>query len=193
MVVTVLAVLALVAILLLVILIRYLRTPSSGLARALSVVAMGALPAVWLLGMLAYADTHMHKLSFCASCHEMHPYVRSLESDDDDSLPAIHYRNNLVPRETACYTCHTNPGLLGYADAKLRGLHDVRVHYFGTAPEELELVAPYRNAVCLQCHGEAENFLEGMGHQYPDTLIEELKAEEMSCLDCHDVGHILED
>jgi nitrate/TMAO reductase-like tetraheme cytochrome c subunit len=78
-------------------------------------------------------------------------------------------------------------------DAKLRGLHDVRVHYFGKAPEELELVAPYNNAVCLKCHGEAKSFLEGGGHQYPETLIDELKAGEMSCLDCHDIAHYLED
>jgi nitrate/TMAO reductase-like tetraheme cytochrome c subunit len=192
MVVTILAILGLVAIVLLVILIRFLRVPSSGVARALSVVAMGAVPAVWLLGMLLYADNQMHRVSFCTSCHEMYAYGNSLHVDDDESIPAVHFRNNLVPQEKACYTCHTNPGLLGYIDAKMRGMHDVRVHYFGKAPDQLELVAPFRNAVCLQCHGEAQSFLEGAGHQYPETLIDELKAEEVSCLDCH-VGHILED
>ena len=190
---TILTVLAVVTIVLLVALTRFLRTPATGIARVFSAVAMGLLPAVWLLGMLVYADSEMKKVSFCLSCHEMHAYGQSLEVDDDEALSASHYRNNRVDRTKACYTCHTNPGLLGYFDAKMRGIHDVRVHYFGEAPEEPELVEPYRNAVCLKCHGEAENFLEGYGHQYPETLIDDLKAEETSCLDCHDVGHILED
>jgi nitrate/TMAO reductase-like tetraheme cytochrome c subunit len=122
----------------------------------------------------------------------MHAHGLSLEGDDE-SLVASHYLNNRVDKKKACYTCHTNPGFAGYVDAKLRGMHDVRVHYFGEAPEELKLVEPYRNAVCLKCHGEARNFLEGDGHQYPDTLIDDLKAEEASCLDCHYFAHDLEE
>ena len=190
---TILAVLAAVIIVLLVALTRFLRTPATGVVRVFSVIAMGALPALWLMSMLLFANSAMTKVSFCSKCHEMDPYVASLEVDDDESLAASHYRHNRVDKKKACYTCHTNPGFLGFLDAKMRGMHDVRVHYFGKAPEELELVEPYRNAICLKCHGEAENFLEGDGHQYPETLIDELKAEEMSCLDCHDTGHILED
>jgi nitrate/TMAO reductase-like tetraheme cytochrome c subunit len=191
--VTILAILAIVVVVLLIALTRFLRTPAGGIARLFSVVAMGALPAVWLLGMLIYADSEMKKVSFCTGCHEMQAYAQSLEVEDDESLAASHYRNNRVDQKKACYKCHTNPGLLGYLDAKMRGMHDVRLHYFASVPDEFELAEPYRNAVCLKCHGEAENFLQGEGHQYPETLIEELKAEEMSCLDCHDVGHILGD
>jgi len=191
--VTILAVFAAVVILLLVGLTRALKSPSTGFARSFAVVAMVLLPSVWLLAMLVYADSEMKKVSFCTSCHEMQPYGESLHVDGDESLSASHYQNNRVDNKKACYVCHTEPGLLGYMDAKLRGLHDVRVHYFGKAPEELELVAPYNNAVCLECHGEAKSFLEGGGHQYPETLIDELKAGEMSCLDCHDVAHSLED
>jgi nitrate/TMAO reductase-like tetraheme cytochrome c subunit len=190
--VTILAVFAAVMILLLVSLTRALKSPSTGFARSLAVVAMVLLPLVWLLAMLVYADSEMKKVSFCTSCHEMKPYGESLH-DDDEPLSASHYQNNRVDKKKACYVCHTEPGLLGYMGAKLRGLHDVRVHYFGKAPEELELVAPYDNAVCLKCHGEAKSFLEGGGHQYPETLIDELKAGEMSCLDCHDIAHHLED
>ncbi len=190
--VTILAVFAAVMILLLVSLTRALKSPSTGFARSLAVVAMVLLPLVWLLAMLVYADSEMKKVSFCTSCHEMKPYGESLH-DDDEPLSASHYQNNRVDKKKACYVCHTEPGLLGYMGAKLRGLHDVRVHYFGKAPEELELVAPYDNAVCLKCHGEAKSFLEGCGHQYPETLIDELKAGEMSCLDCHDIAHHLED
>ena len=191
--VIILAVFAAVMILLLVALTRALKSPSTGFARSFAVVAMVLLPSVWLLAMLVYADSEMKKVGFCTSCHEMKPYGESLHVDDDEPLSASHYQNNRVDKKKACYVCHTEPGLLGYMDAKLRGLHDVRVHYFGKAPEELELVAPYDNAVCLKCHGEAKSFLEGGGHQYPETLIDELKAGEMSCLDCHDLAHHLED
>ncbi|MFH1689793.1 MAG: NapC/NirT family cytochrome c [Candidatus Eisenbacteria bacterium] len=190
---TILAVLAVVTIVLLVVLTRFLKTPSTGAARAFSLIAMVALPALWLLGMLAYADSEMRTVSFCTSCHEMDAYGTSMEIEGDGSLAAAHYRNGYVDRTKACYTCHTNPGFAGYVDAKMRGMNDVRVHYFGKPLEELELVEPYRNAVCLKCHGEVEGLLEGSWHQYPETLMGELKAEEMSCLDCHGAGHILED
>ncbi|MFH1865922.1 MAG: NapC/NirT family cytochrome c [Candidatus Eisenbacteria bacterium] len=190
---TLLAVLAVVIVVLLIVLTRFLKTPSTGAARVFSLVAMMALPALWLLGMLAYADSEMRTVSFCTSCHEMHAYGNSLEIEGDGSLAAAHYRNGRVDRTKACYTCHTNPGLVGYLDAKMRGMNDVRVHYFGKPLEELELVEPYRNAVCLKCHGVTGGFLEGYGHKYPETLIDDLKAEETSCLDCHGAGHILED
>jgi nitrate/TMAO reductase-like tetraheme cytochrome c subunit len=193
MVVTTLAMIAVIAVLALIVLIRFLKTPATGLARVFSVVGMILIPGAWLLGMLAYADSEMHKTSFCISCHkEMGAYGRSLQNDEDGALSAVHYLNNRVDQDRACYECHTEPGLRGYADAKLRGLHDVRVHYFGRAPEKLELVAPFNNAVCLKCHGKAKSFLEGAGHQYPDTLIAELKAGEVLCLDCHEPGHSLE-
>jgi len=191
--VTILAVFAAVAVLFLAVLTRVIKSPSTGFARSFAVVAMVLLPSVWLLAMLVYADSEMRKVSFCTSCHEMDSYGRSLHVDDDEPLSASHYQNHRVDTKKACYVCHTEPGLLGYMDAKLRGLHDVRVHYFGKAPEELELVAPYDNAVCLKCHGEAKTFLEGGGHQYPETLIDELKTGEISCLDCHDIAHSLED
>jgi len=174
------------------VLTRAIRSPSSGIARSFALVAMIILPGVWLLGMFGYADSEMKKVSFCTSCHEMKRHGESLLNDDHDALAAMHYLNNRVDQKKACYVCHTEPGLAGYVDAKLRGLHDVRVHYFGEVPEEFELVAPYDNAVCLQCHGEAKNFLEGMGHQYPETLIDDLKAGEVSCLDCHGPAHSLE-
>jgi nitrate/TMAO reductase-like tetraheme cytochrome c subunit len=193
MAVTILAVFAAVTILLLLVLASLLKSLSPGFGRVLALVLMVALPGAWMLGMFAYADSEMKKVSFCTSCHqEMGAYGESLKNDEYGALAATHYLHNRVDQKKACYVCHTEPGLRGYVDAKLRGLHDVRVHYFGEAPDELELVKPYSNTVCLSCHGEAQNFLEGMGHQYPETLIDDLKAGEVSCLDCHGPAHSLE-
>lgn len=38
----------------------------------------------------------------------MAPYVHSLSFDDDEALSSVHYRNNYVAQETACYGCHTS-------------------------------------------------------------------------------------
>ena len=45
---------------------------------------------------------------FCLSCHIMEPYGRSLRVDDKSFIPAAHFQNNRVPRDEACYTCHTD-------------------------------------------------------------------------------------
>ncbi|MFH1502512.1 MAG: NapC/NirT family cytochrome c [Candidatus Eisenbacteria bacterium] len=167
-----------------------LRSLSTRRERVLAFLAMGVVPAVWFLAVLGYSDDAMHKTSFCASCHEMGPYYESLLSEDEDSLPASHYRNARVDREKACYECHTRPGLGGLVEAKLKGLHDVKVHYFEEAPEELELHGEYDTAICLKCHAEAASFREGALHQ---SFMDELLTGETSCLDCHDVGHVLEE
>jgi hypothetical protein len=62
-----------------------------------------------LAGSLGY-NHHMERskqTTFCLSCHVMEPYGRSLHVDDPTWLPAAHYQNNRVPRDEACYTCHT--------------------------------------------------------------------------------------
>src|SRR5215831_12009901 len=46
--------------------------------------------------------------SFCLSCHVMHDFGRSLMVDDRSYVPARHYQNKLIPRDHACYTCHTD-------------------------------------------------------------------------------------
>src|SRR5574341_1177288 len=58
-------------------------------------------------GLVIYATANVNlenakKVSFCNSCHEMGPYVQSLEVDDDEMVPAVHHHNNLVKKEEAC-------------------------------------------------------------------------------------------
>jgi nitrate/TMAO reductase-like tetraheme cytochrome c subunit len=180
---------AVVALVLLVVFRLTMRKLETRRERVLAFLAMGVVPAVWLLAFLVYSDDAMHKTSFCASCHEMGPYYESLLVDDD-SLPATHYRNARVDRDKACYECHTRPGLYGVVEAKLKGMHDVKVHYFMEAPEELELHGEYDTSICLKCHEEAASFREGSLHQ---ALMDELLTGETSCLECHDVAHVLDE
>ena len=181
---------AAIAIVLLVILRSKIRSLATRTERILAVAAMAVLPLLWLAATLGYADNEMHKVSFCTQCHEMEPYGESLRVDDDEPLAAVHFRNGLVKREKACYTCHTRPGLSGLVEAKLKGVHDVYVHTLGEAPEEIELHGEYDTSICLSCHAEAESFLNGRTHQ---ALLEELLSRETSCLECHDWAHDLGD
>lgn len=133
---------------------------------------------------------HSKSTHFCLSCHAMEPYGRSLGIDDTDYLPAGHYQNKRIPREDGCYTCHTTYTMFGDFQAKLRGMKHVYVNYFGTVPEKLKLYEPYRNRECLYCHGGARAFEELEDHA--DSRAD-LEADALSCLDCHDLVHGVEE
>jgi cytochrome c-type protein NapC len=123
---------------------------------------------------------------FCLSCHEMEPYGQSLLVDSPDHLPAQHFQNKRIDQEHACFTCHTNYTMYGDVQAKINGLKHLWVHYVGTVPEQIELYKPYQNRECLHCHGGARSFEENDFHV---DMLEDLRSEEISCLECHDLGH----
>ena len=163
-----------------------MRTRATLGRRLFAFVAMCVLPGMWLLGMFAYADTSMRSTSFCLSCHEMRPYGESLTVRGEESLAAAHYMGGRSERDKACYVCHTKPGLAGYVDAKLRGIHDVRVHYFGEIPETLSIRGDYDVGICLDCHGPTENFREQPLHK---AVMADIEVGKASCLDCHGPAH----
>src|SRR5215813_12315419 len=76
--------------------------------KILAFLALFVLPTI---GGWAGFDRHMETAKttrFCLSCHIMEPYGRSLSVDDNSWIPAAHFQNNRVPRDTACFTCHTS-------------------------------------------------------------------------------------
>ena len=80
--------------------------------------------------------------------------------------------------------------MFGGVKAKINGLRHVWVQYLGTAPEHIELYEAYSNQECLRCHAGARSFEE------PDFHVEvrrELAANEVSCLECHDLVHAVEE
>src|SRR6058998_3634922 len=79
--------------------------------------------------------------------------VCSSDLDDPSYIAAVHFQNNRVPRDRACYTCHTNYALFGGVRAKLHGARHVYVQYFSTipAPDKIRLYDPYNNRECLHC------------------------------------------
>jgi nitrate/TMAO reductase-like tetraheme cytochrome c subunit len=157
--------------------------------RSYAFLVMFVLPALWIVGALAYADTATRSTSFCLKCHEMEPYGESVTADNA-TTPATHYRNEWVDRETACYVCHTTPGLSGYVVAKAKGLRDVFVHFAGEVPEEIHLDAPYDAGICLSCHAGDDAFLALEAHR---TLAEASPGDDVTCAGCHAVAHALAD
>ncbi|MBI4552033.1 MAG: NapC/NirT family cytochrome c [Candidatus Latescibacteria bacterium] len=131
------------------------------------------------------------KTEFCLSCHPMADYGKSLYVDDNEFVPAQHFQNNRIPREQACYTCHTDYTLYGDISAKIRGVKHVYAQYFGTAPQTLKLYTPYNNRECLHCHAGSRSFEESKYHRKDETTLAAVKVNELSCLssNCHDVIH----
>jgi cytochrome c-type protein NapC len=120
----------------------------------------------------------------------MLPYGKSLHIDDGDYLPASHFQNNRVPRDRACYTCHTTYTMFGNMQSKLRGLRHVYVYYMGTVPETIELYDSYDNRECLHCHSGARSFEESDPHL---ELRTEFEDNETSCVECHAMTHGIEE
>lgn len=162
-----------------------LATPAG---RLLAFVALFLVPGLVTLGATSLHLEHSKRTEFCLSCHEMEAYGQSLGVDDPTSLPAAHYQNGRVPREAACYACHTQYTMYGDLRAKLAGLRHLGVHYFDAErrPGEIRLYEPYQNRECLHCHDAARSFVEGASH---GALLAQLRSGELSCLQCHTVVH----
>jgi cytochrome c-type protein NapC len=135
--------------------------------------------------------------TFCLSCHVMADYGRSLYYDDPGYLPAAHFQNRRIPREQACYTCHSDYTMFGGAKAKWRGLRHMYVQYFGTVPKpaDIRLYTPFDNRTCLHCHDGARSFEEKSTHNRTPDMKMKIKSGELSCMSsgCHDIVHDVAD
>ena len=129
--------------------------------------------------------------AFCTSCHVMERYGQSLHIDDLDHIPAKHFQFNRVPRDTACYTCHTSYTMFGDYKSKFRGLRHLYIQYIGTIPKKIELYSPYENRECLHCHEGARSFVESVTHSSEPGRLSSIRNGATSCLTkgCHDTTH----
>jgi len=144
-----------------------------------------------LVGTLGF-QTHYERskrTEFCLSCHVMEPYGKSLYVDDTAYVPAAHFQNNRVPRDQACYTCHTDYTLYtGGIKAKIRGLQHIYAQYIGKPQQPIKLYQTFNNRECLHCHAGARSFEQGATHS---AMMDDIKNNQMSCLSsgCHDTVH----
>jgi cytochrome c-type protein NapC len=171
-------------------LIRPTITTAQG-GKILAFIAFFILP---IVATVLGASIHLENSTstqFCLSCHVMEAYGKSLYIDDPAHVPAAHFQNNRIPKEQACYTCHTNYTIFGDVNSKIRGLKHLYVYYLKGAPAKIALYEPFNNRECLHCHASARSFEETTPHK---EMKEQLAANDMSCLTCHnkihDVGNI---
>jgi nitrate/TMAO reductase-like tetraheme cytochrome c subunit len=161
--------------------------------KILAFVALFILPVIAVWGGFSEQMDRAQSTGFCLSCHVMTDFGRSLHVDDPSYLPAAHFQNNRVPRDRACYTCHTDYSMFGGVRAKIRGLRHLQVQYFGSIPkpEDIRLYEPYNNRECLHCHSGARRFEEASAHHKTPDLIESVKSGRRSCMSsgCHDIVH----
>ena len=163
--------------------------PSLTMARGGKILAFIALFVFPLLATGIGTSIHLEHsktTEFCLSCHVMEPYGKSLLIDDTDYLPAAHFQNRRVPRDHACFTCHTSYTMFGDFEAKVRGLRHLYVNYLGTIPDQLQLYEPFLNRECLHCHSGARSFEESELHV---EVRQELAEDVTSCLECHESTH----
>ncbi len=161
--------------------------------KILAFVALFILPVISVWGGFSEQMQRAQSTQFCLSCHVMADFGNSLYVDDPSFIPARHFQNNRVPRDHACYTCHTDYSMFGGVNAKIRGLRHLQVQYFGTIPKpaDIKLYQPYNNRECLHCHLGARRFEEVSGHHKTPDLLDGAKSGRRSCLSsgCHDIVH----
>ncbi len=161
--------------------------------KILAFVALLVLPVVAVWAGFTEQMNQAQSTRFCLSCHVMADYGKSLYVDDPSYIPAAHFQNNRVPRQRACYTCHTDYSMFGTINAKIEGLRHLRVQYFGTVPkpEDIKLYSPYNNRECLHCHLGGRKFEEQRAHSRAPGQMEKIKTNQLSCTSskCHDIIH----
>ena len=180
-----------VAVLLLVIMAVRPGITRSREGKILAFVALFVLPVLAGVGGTSAHMERSKETKFCLSCHIMEDYGKSLHVDDPTYLAARHYQNNRVPRDSACYTCHTDYGMYGDIKSKIRGLRHVYIQYLGTAPNPIKLYSPYNNRECLHCHEGARGFEGGVMHNLEADTMKQIKENKISCTSsgCHDIVH----
>lgn len=165
-------------------------------------VVLIALPAVAvLMGVSAHVE-RSRQTTFCTSCHVMERHGRSLHVDDATLLAASHYQGGRIPRDSACFTCHTTYTMYGDFNAKLRGLKHVWVNYLGKVPAKFKLYEPYHNRECLHCHEGTRRYMAAQTHQDEgadkdgkgagkESKFEQMRKNQLSCVssDCHGSVH----
>ncbi len=178
-------------------LVPLLLRPGVTVAQGGRVFAFLAIAVVPILAGVLGLQEHMERAKtteFCLSCHPMEKYGKSLSVDDIAFVPASHYQFGRVPRDTACFSCHTTYTMFGDYKAKLTGLHHVYVEYLGTIPAKISLYEKYNNRECLHCHSESRSFIESVTHKSEPGRMQAIRANQLSCLSsgCHDSIHAVD-
>jgi len=128
-------------------------------------------------------------VTFCNSCHTMDPFFIDMNNPGSATLAALHYRNRYIQREH-CWTCHSDYGIFGTAEAKMDGLKHVYRYSFHTYKLPIQLKYPYDLSICLNCHAESALFQRPRNDPEAHAgVLEGVMNNEISCLTCHGQAH----
>ncbi|MDX1583826.1 MAG: NapC/NirT family cytochrome c [Thermoanaerobaculia bacterium] len=127
---------------------------------------------------------------FCSSCHgPMGPFISDMMDPESENLAAVHFKNRYIQREH-CWTCHSDYGIAGTAEAKFRGLTHITYAALDRWEPPIELSSPYNWRICLDCHAESALFQAPRNYaEAHEGVLEEVLAGETTCVDCHVLAH----
>ncbi len=130
------------------------------------------------------------EVEFCASCHRpMGPFVADMKDLASKNLAAVHYKNCFI-QSAHCWTCHSDYGIAGTMQAKLKGLHHITAVAFDTWEAPIQAQQPYQWRICLGCHGNSALFKAPRENDSAhEGVIKEVLAGETACTDCHESAH----
>jgi len=170
---------------------QVLRGKANGAAgKALILASAVLLPSFSVATGMVLVFARAERVEFCGSCHvAMDPFVADMEDPEGPGLAARHFANRFIPGNQ-CYECHTSYGLFGTVKAKIHGASQVLRYYGGSFSPPVEMWQPYSNADCLKCHAESRLWLAEPSHT-ADGMTGELFEDRISCMDCHELGHIV--
>ncbi|MCJ7732720.1 NapC/NirT family cytochrome c, partial [Candidatus Bathyarchaeota archaeon] len=105
---------------------------------------------------------------FCKTCHEM-------EFHYDTWMASTHVD------EANCLDCHTESGVKGFIDAKVRALTELVAHITGKYEIPIRSNIRVKDLTCLKCHTDAESIADVSVDARHDLHME----NGVLCSDCH--------
>lgn len=107
--------------------------------------------------------------SFCNSCHEMNFNYNT-------------WGSSTHAKSATCLDCHSEPGIRGFIDEKVRGATELVEHIFGNFKVPIKPTIRVKDAQCLSCHPDVFNLLD----KTVDTRHDIHMQIGIQCVDCHD-------
>lgn len=119
-----------------------------------------------LFAVIGVGATQTSKPSFCNSCHLMQTYYSTWEKSPH--------------KETDCLECHSDPGVAGIMEVKVKGIEQLAITVTGQVVTPKAEVPDSR---CLSCHKTFPDTLKKLAKiNFPH---DKHKEKGLSCIECH--------
>lgn len=116
------------------------------------------------LALVVVAIKYTSGSAFCVNCHEMKPIYEAWQSSKHSSVE--------------CMKCHSDPGIVGLVETKVKALSEVYRHFTKTYRQPITIdadTAAFSNR-CLRCHD-----IKGKSPEHNLTHF----SSDVNCADCH--------